>query len=136
MEERTMPVALPGGAVVEAHYKGFNIRTDQPVYSGGTGTAPAPFDLFLASIATCAGYYVLAFCQERKIATEGISIVMKMDKNQETKKLEQIAIEISLPRSFPVKYKNVVIRAVDQCAVKRYIINPPAFSITAEIQPQ
>jgi putative redox protein len=58
-------VTFPGGLRVDAEYKGFVIKTDQPVKHGGSGTAPAPFDLFLASIAACAGFYVVAFCRER-----------------------------------------------------------------------
>ena len=60
-----MTVSFPGGKRVTAHYDGFDIATDQGVDSGGTGTAPEPYDLFLASLATCAGYYVLKFCSSR-----------------------------------------------------------------------
>ena len=51
-----------GGLKVDAEYRGFTIKTDQPFHEGGEGRRPAPFDLFLASLATCAGFYVLAFC--------------------------------------------------------------------------
>jgi len=130
MEE--MKVTFPGGKRVEAEYKGFVIKTDQPVYAGGKGEAPAPFDLFLASIATCAGLYVLAFCQNRDIPLDGASVVMRMHKSDEKKMIEKIDIELRLPPKFPEKYKMAVIRSVDSCAVKAHILDAPAFEIVAK----
>jgi ribosomal protein S12 methylthiotransferase accessory factor len=134
MDDRIMQVTFPGGVRVDAGYKGFVIQTDQPEYAGGTGSAPAPFDLFLASLATCAGHYVLAFCRERKIPAEGIALSMRMERNQETRMIGKITIEISLPSDFPEKYTNAVIRAADHCAVKAHIARPPVFEITAMIR--
>lgn len=130
---REMKVSFPGGLRADAAYKGFVIKTDQPVYSGGDGSAPAPFDLFLASIATCAGLYVLIFCQRREIPAEKAAVVMKTSKNPETKMIEKISIEIQLPPEFPEKYKKAVIKAVDMCSVTEHILNPPAFEIEAKI---
>jgi ribosomal protein S12 methylthiotransferase accessory factor len=130
---REMKISFPGGLRVDAEYKGFVIKTDQPVYSGGDGSAPAPFDLFLASIATCAGYYVLAFCNKREIPTEKAAVVMKTRRNPETKRIEKISIEIQLPPKFPEKYKKAVIKAVDSCSVKAHILNPPVFEVEAKI---
>ncbi len=131
--DREMKVSFPGGLRVDAEYKGFLIKTDQPAYSGGDGSAPAPFDLFLASIAACAGYYVLVFCEKRGIPTENASVVMKTRRNPETKRIEKISIEIQLPPEFPEKYKNAVIKAVDGCSVKEHILSPPAFEVVAKI---
>ncbi len=131
--DREMKISFPGGWRVDAKYKGFVIKTDQPVYSGGDGSAPAPFDLFLASIATCAGYYVLAFCNKREIPTEKAAVVMKTRKNPETKMIEKISIEIQLSSEFPEKYKKAVIKAVDGCSVTAHILNPPVFKIEAKI---
>jgi putative redox protein len=133
MSAREMRVSFPGGLKVDAEYKGFVIKTDQPIYSGGEETAPAPFDLFLASIATCAGIYVVYFCQERRIPSDKAAVIMRMEKNPETKMIAKISIELQLPPEFPEKYKNAVIRAVDQCSVKAHILKPPAFSIEAKI---
>jgi ribosomal protein S12 methylthiotransferase accessory factor len=133
MDEREIKVFFPGGMKVDAEYKGFLIKTDQPLYAGGEGSAPAPLDLFLASIATCAGYYVLVFSKERGIPAEKASALMKTEKNPETKMIEKILIEIKLPPEFPEKYKKAVIKAVDQCAVKAHITKPPAFEIEARI---
>jgi ribosomal protein S12 methylthiotransferase accessory factor len=118
---------------VDAEYKGFVIKTDQPAYQDGEGSEPSPFDLFLASLATCAGYYVLAFCNKREIPTEKAAVVMRTSRNPETKMVEKISIEIQLPPEFPEKYKKAVIKAVDGCSVKAHILNPPAFEVEAKI---
>ena len=132
MPDHEIRITLPGGHRVDAEYRGFTISTDQPVHAGGTNTAPAPFDLFLGSLATCAGYYVLAFCRERQIATEGITLTMTMEKPQGSKLYTKIGIIIHLPAGFPEKYRAAVIKAADACAVKAHIMNPPAFMITAD----
>jgi len=126
-------VTLPGGSRVDALYRGFTIRTDQPVAAGGTNSAPSPFDLFLGSLATCAGYYVLSFCQERKIPAEGITLTMTTEKTPSSKLITKVAIAIHLPAGFPEKYKTAVIRAAGSCAVKAHLAFPPDFEITAEI---
>jgi putative redox protein len=129
-----MKVTFPGGKRVDAEYKGFVIKTDQPVYAGGDGTSPAPFDLFLASIATCCGLYVLAFCQNRGIPTDQASVLMRMHKSDEKKMIHKIDIEIYLPSEFPEKYKKAVIKSVDSCAVKAHIMDAPSFEIVAKIK--
>jgi ribosomal protein S12 methylthiotransferase accessory factor len=131
--EKEIKVSFPGGMQVDAEYKGFVIKTDQPVYQGGGGSDPSPFDLFLASIATCAGFYVLLFCQKRGISAEKASLIMKIWRNPETKMIERISLEIQLPQEFPEKYKNAVIKAVNGCTVKAHILDPPAFEVEAKI---
>ncbi|MGD2244998.1 MAG: OsmC family protein [Candidatus Aminicenantes bacterium] len=126
-------VTFPGGLRVDAEYKGRLIQTDQPVYQGGEGTAPAPFDLFLASIATCSGIYVLFFCQKRGIPVENASVVMRTERNSESKMIEKIVIEVNLPPEFPEKYKSAVLKAVDTCSVKAHMMNPPEFELSAKI---
>ena len=117
---------------VEAHYKGYVIFTDQPEHSGGDGAFPSPFDLFLASIATCAGFYVKSFCQQRGVSEEGIEITQKMHRNPETRMIERIDVEIKLPAGFPEKYHQSVIKAAEACTVKKHIANAPEFSITTK----
>lgn len=126
-------VSFPGGKKVDAEYGDFVIKTDQPVYQGGEGTAPAPFDLFLASIATCAGYYVLVFCQSRGLSFEKISLVLKKERNPETKRIEKIFIDINLPADFPEKYKSAAIKSVNSCAIKIHMHYPPEFIVEAII---
>jgi ribosomal protein S12 methylthiotransferase accessory factor len=131
--QRELRVTFPGGLRVDAEYKGFVIKTDQPAYQGGDGSAPAPFDLFLASIATCAGYYVLAFCQSRGISTEKSEVLMRTERSPKTKMIEKISIEVKLPSDFPEKYKKAVVKAVESCSVKVHILKPPSFEVTVKI---
>ena len=126
-----MEITFPGGVAVEAHLAGTTIRTDQPEKYGGGGTAPAPFDLFLASIGTCAGFYALRFCQERQIPTDGMSVSMAWERNPATKLISNITIQISLPPGFPEKYRTAVVRAADQCAVKKHLAEAPAIEVVA-----
>ncbi len=120
-------VSLAGGRAVEAVVGDHTIRTDQPVKDGGGGSAPSPSDLFLASIAACTGYYVLDFCLERKISTEGVGVTMRTHKNETTKMLDLVQLEIKLPAEFPEKYEKAVVRAADLCWVKKHIQKAPDF---------
>ena len=125
----TMIVRFPGGKRVDAEYDGFTIRTDQPAQGGGEGSAPQPFDLFLASIATCAGIYVKGYCDSRGIATEGLGLEMQIEREPEKHRVVRLLLEIRLPAGFPEKHREAVIRAADLCAVKKHILQPPAFEI-------
>lgn len=122
-----IPVKLGEERVVEATVGEYIVRTDQPVEKGGGGSAPSSSDLFLASIAACAGYYVLDFCRERKIPTENIGVTMRCHRNETIRMLDRIDIEIKLPPEFPDKYEKAVVRAVDLCWVKKHIQNAPTF---------
>lgn len=124
-----MIVKLGDNQKVEAHYKNFVIHTDQPVGAGGDGEFPSPFDLFLGSIATCAGFYVKSFCQQRGLSEEGIHIVQKMQRDPITRMIQTIEIEIHLPEGFPGKYHQSVIKAAEACTVKKHIAQAPEFSI-------
>jgi len=125
-----MEVYFPGNKKVFANYKGFTIETDQPADSGGDDSAPAPFDLFLASLGTCAGIYVLGFLQKRKLPTEGAGLVMRItERDPETRLIKKIELEIKLPADFPEKYRDAVIRTAELCAVKRHLDQPPAFDV-------
>ncbi|MCX7972893.1 MAG: OsmC family protein [Candidatus Aminicenantes bacterium] len=129
MTNNQIEVTFPGKMKVEAIYKGFKVTTDQPVYAGGEGLALSPFDLFLISIATCAGFYFLAFCQERGISMEGSKVVMSIEKNPERKMISRLIIDLFLPVGFPEKYQEAAKRAVDSCPVKLHLFHPPEFII-------
>jgi ribosomal protein S12 methylthiotransferase accessory factor len=126
-------VELTGGRRVEAEVRGQRVVTDQPRESGGEGSAPAPFDLFLASIATCAGYYVLDFCRARNIPTEGIGLVMRLERNSEKRMIGKVSIEIRLPAGFPERYRTPVVKAAEACSVKKHIQDPPTFELYATV---
>ena len=114
---------------MNAHFGSFTVETDQPSSNGGDGTAPTPFEMFLASLATCAGIYVLGFCKTRGIPSEGIRLVQKVERNAESKLATKIRVEIQLPPSFPRQYTSAVIRAAESCLVKKHLENPPAFEV-------
>jgi ribosomal protein S12 methylthiotransferase accessory factor len=125
-----MEIRFPGGKKVDALYKGFIIHTDQSVAEGGSELAPSPFSLFLASIGTCTGYYVLSFCQKNNIPTENIKLIEKIERNHETHMVESIHIDIMVPKEFPEKYKNALIKASEACAVRRHLDKPPKITTT------
>ena len=127
-----MQISFPGGVAVTAQVGAFEVRTDQPVGAGGAGSAPSPYDIFLASIGTCAGFFALRFCQQRELATEGLQLSLDYRRDPETKRLDKISIRIQLPAGFPEKYRAAIIKATDQCAVKKAILDPPEFEVIAE----
>lgn len=110
---------------VNARLNGYVIPTDQPRRAGGDESAPEPFSLFLASIGTCAGIYVKSFCEKRGIDSGRIKIIQRHSFNPETRLIDRIQLEAVLPADFPEKYRSAVINAMDLCAVKRHLNNPP-----------
>ncbi len=129
-----MKIVFPGNKKVDAIYNGFRISTDQPAFGGGDGTAPAPFDLFLASLGTCAGIYVLGFCQQRGLPTEGIELTQNLEFDPVRRMVSKINLEISVPSSFPEKYHEALVKSASLCAVKKHMETPPAFNITTAVK--
>jgi putative redox protein len=124
-----MLIDFPGGARVDAHFDDHTLKTDQPAAGGGEGSAPTPFDTFLASIGTCAGIYVLGFCRQRGISTEGIRILQRVHHDPATGMVGKIDLEIQTPPGFPEKYLPALIRSADQCKVKKHLERPPRFEV-------
>ncbi len=124
-----LTITFPGGAKVDAEVGQHIVRTDQPVRGGGEDSAPTPFSLFLASIGTCAGIYVLGFCAQRGLPTEGIRIRQQTEPNPATGMVGTVKIDIEVPPAFPAKYYDALVRAADQCAVKKHLEHPPAFEV-------
>jgi ribosomal protein S12 methylthiotransferase accessory factor len=123
-------VKFPGGKKVDALVDGMLVKTDQPVRSGGDGSAPSPFDLFAASLGACAGYYVLSFCQARSLPTEGVVLKQRFgfdDKHT----VQAVELDIEVPESFPARYRDALVRAAEGCTVKRAIDAQPRFSVRA-----
>jgi len=129
----TMKISFPGGKRVDAEYKGFTIKTDQSPRAGGEGAAPQPFDLFLASIATCAGIYVKGYCDTRGIATDTLALEMEAVRDLERERIGRIVLRIVLPEGFPESHRAAVVRAANLCSVKKHIFDPPAFEISATV---
>ncbi|MFW6137121.1 MAG: OsmC family protein [Candidatus Aminicenantaceae bacterium] len=126
---KDIKVSFPGGKRVDAQIKAFTIQTDQPVHQGGDGAAPAPFDLFLASLATCSGIYVLSFLHQRDIPADDLSLVMRSEVDQDSKMIKTVTFDIQLPPGFPEKYHKAVIKSVNSCAVKKHMETPPDFKV-------
>jgi putative redox protein len=120
-----MMIDFPGGARVDAHFGLFTVATDQPPAS----SAPAPFDVFLASIGTCAGIYVLGYCRNHGLPMDGIKLIQKMQTNPASRMVEKIDIEIQVPPTFPKDQYAALIRAAELCKVKKHIAQPPVFEI-------
>jgi putative redox protein len=125
-----MRVVFPGGDRVDALMGNMVVKTDQ------NGTAPAPFGLFLASIGTCAGIYVLGFCKHRGLPTEGIEIIQRLHMSPATRMIEQVDLDILVPPDFPEKYHEALIRAASQCAVKKHLEQPPSFNVQTKVTSQ
>ena len=126
----SVTISFPGGVAVDATYKGHSIHTDQPIAAGGDDSAMSPFDLFFASIATCMGFYALLFCRQRSIPTEGLGLTLEPIRDEQSKRVEVVRISLELPFGFPEKYRAAIERAVDHCAVKKHILEPPRFELS------
>lgn len=128
-----MLIDFPGGARVDAHFGPFTVQTDQPPMGGGLASAPTPFAVFLASIGTCAGIYVLGFCTQRNLPTEGIKILQRMNSNPMTGMVDSIDLEIQVPADFPEKYYSALVRSAEQCKVKQHFEKPPKFNVVTKL---
>lgn len=129
-----MVIDFPGGARVDAHFGPYTVATDQPPMGGGTGSAPTPFAVFLSSIGTCAGIYVLGFCNQRHLPTDGIRIVQRVFANPANGHVDSIDLEIQVPPSFPEKYYDALVRSAEQCKVKQTLENPPRFNTYTKVK--
>jgi len=126
-----MEITFPGGARVDASFGQHVVRTDQPPAGGGEASAPTPFELFLSSFGTCAGIYVLGFLRKRGLPTEGVKLVQRARRDPASGMTDQVEIEILLPPDFPEKYRGAIVRAAEQCAVKKHLERPPVILVSA-----
>jgi ribosomal protein S12 methylthiotransferase accessory factor len=127
--KQTLAVSFPGGKKVDVDLDNLKIKTDQSPEHGGEGSAPEPFTLFLASLASCAGIFALGFCQSRELSTDGLAINMDWDADDKLPFAAKVVFRVTLPQGFPEKYRPSIVRAIEQCKVKYYIHNPPEFTI-------
>jgi putative redox protein len=124
-----MVIDFPGGAKVDAHFDGFTVSTDQPKAGGGQDSAPTPFQLFLASLGTCAGIYVLNFLQQRQLPTEGLKLIERVERDPATGMVVQVELEIQIPPGIPPQYQEALIRTASLCTVKKHLEHPPQFKL-------
>jgi putative redox protein len=127
-------VHFPGGKRIEAKMGIHHIVTDQTLAHGGDDTAPEPFELFLASLATCAGLYVIGYCRSRNLPTESIELVQRHELDHDGK-LTRVAMEILVPASFPEKDRVGVVRAAQSCRVKKTLSAPPEVAVSTRLLP-
>lgn len=117
---------------LEASFDDFSIITDQPVRYKGDGTAPSPFDYFLASSALCAAYFVKLYCSARDIPTEDIQVTQNNLVDPDNRYHQDFVIQIDLPETISEKDRQGILSAMDRCTVKRVIQNTPKFNIEAK----
>lgn len=128
-----MEISFEGKKKVNADVDGYTIPTDQPILSGGEDSAPTPYDLFLASIGTCAGIFVKSFCDRHALPTENIRINEEWNYDRSTGLVDFLRLEILLPSDFPEEYREPVMKAASGCKVKRSLVHPPKFEVVTSV---
>ena len=129
-----MVIDFPGGARVDAHFGPYTVKTDQPPAGGGEGSAPTPFAVFLSSMGACVGIYVLGFCRQRGLSTDGIRVIQRAYPSQVYPGMVgTVQFEIQVPPDFPEKYYNALVRSAEQCAVKKHLEIPPEFEVFTKV---
>jgi putative redox protein len=122
-------VDFPGGRRVDARLRGHTVPTDQPLESGGTNEAPSPSELFFVSLATCAGYYALRFCESRDLSMAGLGVELEVERPGGHGPIELVRMRVTLPEGFPERYRAPLLRAVDQCSVKKFVLTPSPIEV-------
>jgi ribosomal protein S12 methylthiotransferase accessory factor len=128
-------IDFPGGVRVDARFGPYTVMTDQPP-PGGQGLAPTPFSMFLAALGTCAGYYVLSFCQQRQLPTQGLRLIQQADFDPSTHLVTKVAFTIQLPPGFPEKHEAAITRAAEQCRVSQQFEHPPVVEVSTIVVEQ
>jgi len=129
---KTIEVNFPGGKRVDAKIGDVLIKTDQSKANGGEGSFPEPFELFLTSLATCAGIYALDFCQTRGVNTDDMVLKMICERDREKKLYTKMSFNLTLPKDFPEKYRKAITRSMELCSVKKHLQNPPEITVNLE----
>ena len=114
---------------LEARFDDFTITTDQPIRYKGDGTAPSPFDYFLASSALCAAYFVKVYCLSRDIPTDDIQVSQNNVLDPENRYNQTFQIQVELPSSISERDRAGILRSIDRCTVKKVIQQTPVFKI-------
>ncbi|MBT5074063.1 MAG: OsmC domain/YcaO domain-containing protein [Kordiimonadaceae bacterium] len=114
---------------LEAKFDDFTVTTDQPIRYKGDGTAPSPFDYFLASSALCAAYFVRVYCLARKIPTDDIRLSQNNIIDPENRYAQIFQIDVELPDSISERDRAGILRSIDRCTVKKVVQECPEFKI-------
>jgi len=114
---------------LEAKFDDFTVIADQPIRYKGDGSAPGPFDYFLASSALCAAYFVKLYCQTRDIPTENIRLSQNNIVDPENRYAQIFKIQVELPADISEKDRQGILRSIDRCTVKKVVQQGPEFII-------
>lgn len=114
---------------LEAHFDDYTLITDQPIRYKGNGTAPSPFDYFLASSAMCAAYFVKVYCIARNIPTEDIRLTQNNIVDPENRYKQIFNIQVELPESISEHDREGILKSIDRCTVKKVIQQSPEFNV-------
>jgi ribosomal protein S12 methylthiotransferase accessory factor len=114
---------------LEAKFDDFTVITDQPIRYKGDGSAPSPFDYFLASSALCAAYFVRVYCLSRKIPTEDIRLSQNNIIDPENRYKQIFQIQVELPEDLSDKHRAGILRSIERCTVKKVVQQTPDFRI-------
>ncbi|WP_263228081.1 OsmC domain/YcaO domain-containing protein [Pseudomonas alabamensis] len=116
---------------LEAKFDDFTVVADQPIRYKGDGSAPGPFDYFLASSALCAAYFVKLYCQSRDIPTDNIRLSQNNIVDPENRYQQIFKIQVELPADLSDKDRQGILRSIDRCTVKKVVQTGPEFVIEA-----
>ena len=128
-------VQFPTGRRVDALMGAHRVFTDQSVDHGGDDSAPEPFHVFLASLATCAGLNVLAYCNAREIPLTGVWLEQHHEFHDATRALRKVTLTVHLPYGFPEEHRDGIAQAAAACEVAGAIAAPPVVAIGAVCEP-
>ncbi len=115
-----MKVTFAGNKKVNVHVKNFDIMTDQSIEHGGDSSAPTPIDLFLASLGSCSGVFVLNFLKQHHLP-ETVYLTLEPEWNISEYVIDKIKVFIHVPPDFPDKYKNALVEVAKRCLVARHV---------------
>jgi len=114
---------------LEAKFDDFTVTADQPIRYKGDGSAPSPFDYFLASSALCAAYFIKVYCKARDISTENIKLSQNNIVDPEDRYNQIFQIQVELPDDISDKDRQGILRSIDRCTVKKVVQTGPEFKI-------
>ena len=114
---------------LEAQFDDFMVIADQPIRYKGDGSAPGPFDYFLASSALCAAYFMKLYCNARDIPTEDIRLSQNNIVDPENRYRQVFQIQVQLPETISERDREGILRSIDRCTVKKVIDQGPVFKV-------
>lgn len=127
-------VSFPSSTRIQARSKNLTVEVGPPPDQGGDPDAYGPFDLLLCSLATCTGFQILSFLQERGMPIVDAGLHIEAKRSEQTHLLESVSMQIRVPRDFPDKYRDAIVRAAGLCFVKEQLGHRPEFTMSVVAQ--